>query len=425
MKYFYITLRILLGLLFIFSGYVKGVDPWGTVIKFDEYFEAMGLRLPHFLSTIFANLLNILELLVGYLLVFNLQMKWASRTATLLMMLFTPLTLWLAVTNKVKDCGCFGDAIKVTDWETFGKNIVLIVIAVFVLRYAAKFPSKIPLKKQRLLFIIGILFSSGITYFSYQHLPIIDFRPFKIGSNIEQGIAIPEDAPTDEYQTTLKYEKDGQIKAFTQENFPWQDTTWHFVSSEQVLIKKGYSPPIQDFYIETIKGENVTESILNSKSCLLIVSYKVEKTNFVRNYQESYLKETVQAANKQNIPVYLLTASIPAQVENIRTYIHENVVWCFADEKMLKTMIRANPGVVLLNNGIVAAKWNSDDLPKKFKFEVPAIKEHAEQTKQTVYNRQIYFSLLLFAVLTIITLVLLKINKQPKKQEDKNKEITT
>lgn len=411
MKYIYISLRIILGLLFIFSGYVKAVDPWGTAIKFNEYFEAMGLDFFKSLSFILSNMLSIIELLVGYLLVFNVKMKWTSRTAFLLMLLFTPLTLWLALTGKVTDCGCFGDAIKMTDWQTFYKNIVLISISTFILIFAKKYPSKINTQKQRLLFILIALFSIGIVYFSYQHLPLIDFRPFKIGSDIKKGSEIPEDAEHSIYETTLIYEKDGVQKKFNEDNYPWQDTTWHFVNTEQKLIKKGYTPPIQDFFIETLSGDNITETILSEESCLLIISYKVEQVNFVKKYQTTYLKDVVKEAKTQQVPVYLLTASNTEQVENISSYLPPNINYCFADEKMLKTMIRANPGVLLLNKGIIAEKWNVSDLPKTISFLREKITAAPEKIKQNAYNNQIYFSLLLLIILAVINCVIIIIKK--------------
>ncbi|PVX52550.1 putative membrane protein YphA (DoxX/SURF4 family) [Balneicella halophila] len=413
MKYAYIILRILLGVLFVFSGYVKAIDPWGTAIKFDEYFEAMGMNLFHSLSFLFSNLLSVLELLVGYLLIFNIKMKWTSRITLLLMLLFTPLTLWLAITGKVTDCGCFGDAVKLTDWETFYKNIFLLAVTIFVLVYRKKHPSTIPSKKQRLLFIIGLLFSAGVTYFSYQHLPLIDFRPFKVGSDIKKESQIPEDAPTAEYETTLIYEKNGVEKEFDEENYPWQDTTWHYVDTKQKLIKEGYKPAIEDFFIETVEGESITNEILNSESCLLIVSYKIEKIDFVKQYQATYLNEVVKAANQENLPVYLLTASNPQQVENISSYLSDDIIYSLADEKMLKTMIRANPGVVLLNNGIVAGKWNANDLPESIDFHNEKLNQDNEQLKRTTYNNQIYFSLLILVALAVVTLVIIIIKKQP------------
>lgn len=412
MSYLYTILRIALGIVFVFSGYVKAIDPWGTSIKFDEYFEAMGLNSLHSLSFLLSSIISILELLVGYLLVFNAQMKWASRAALFLMLFFTPLTLWLAATGKVSDCGCFGDAVKLTDWETFWKNIVLLAITIFVLIYARKFLTRISIKKERLLFVLGMLFSVGVLYFSYQHLPLIDFRPFKLGSDIYKGSEIPEGAPIDEYKTTLKYEKDGVVKEFTEENFPWQDTTWHFVSSDQKLLKKGYSPAIQDFFIETEKGESITEELLGAESALLIVSYKVEKTDLSKKFQVSYLQNAVNKAEEENVPVYLLTASNYEQVENIRSYLPKEIVYGFADEKMLKTMIRANPGAVLLNQGIVVGKWNVNDLPKTITIKNPSISKSPKKAKVKAYNNQICLSLLLFIILTIISLAIIKIKKQ-------------
>lgn len=412
MKYLYTILRVTLGILFVFSGYVKTIDPWGAAIKFDEYFEAMGLGALHSLSFLFASTLSILELLVGYLLVFNVQMKWASRAVLFLMLIFTPLTLWLAITGKVTDCGCFGDAIKLTDWQTFGKNIVLIVMSIFIFLYAKKFPTRIPLKKERLLFILGMLFSVGVLYFSYQHLPLIDFRPFNVGSDIRKGSEIPEGATLDEYKTTLRYEKEGVIKEFDENNFPWQDTTWHFVSSEQKLIKKGYTPTIQDFFIETERGESITDAILDAESCLLIVSYKIEETNLNKIFQVSYVNKIIAEAAKQDIPTYLLTASTYEQVENISTYLPREIIYGFADEKVLKTMIRANPGVMLLNKGIVVGKWNAMDLPENIALKEVGITEASETAEALAYDNQVYFSLFLFAILMVISLVIIKIKKQ-------------
>lgn len=412
MKYIYITLRLLLGLVFVFSGYVKVVDPWGTAIKFDEYLEAMGLGFLESLAFLFSNALSILELLVGYLLVFNIQTKWATRAALLLMLFFTPLTLWLAITGKVTDCGCFGDAIKLTDWQTFGKNLILLPITIFVLKYAKKFIPQIPMPKQRLLFAIGILFSCSILYFSYQHLPLIDFRPFKIGSDIRKGMEIPEGAAVDEYETTLRYEKNGKEKDFTEENFPWQDTTWHFVSSEQKLLKQGYVPPIHDFFIETEDGEDITDAILNSESCILIISHKLEETNFVKKYQESNLKELVNRAYDEKISSYVLTSSTSEQIENISSYIKEKITYCLADEKMLKTFIRANPGIVLLNKGIITGKWSINDLPQNVPFKNKELTDNAKKVERSNYNRQLYFNLLLLVSLAILTLIIIKLKRR-------------
>ncbi len=412
MKIFYTIIRISLGLLFVFSGYVKAIDPWGTAIKFKEYFEAMELFSLQWLSFFFACTMSILELLVGYLLIFNIKMKWTAKVCFLLMLFFTPLTLWLAITGKVSDCGCFGDAVKLTDWETFYKNIILISMAFFVLILMKKYPSPIPQPKQRLVFIIGLLFSSGVCFFSYQHLPLIDFRPYAIGTDIQKGMEIPENAPQDEFLTILKYEKDGVTKEFNEQNYPWQDTTWHFVSTEQKLLKKGYTPPIHDFIITTETGEDITEKILQEKENLLILSYKIEKTDLFAQYKKSNLKKIVQTANQKDIPVYLLSSSLSEQVENLKTYIDEKITYCFADEKMLKTAIRANPGVLLLNNGIIVGKWNAKDLPAKLEFAQTKISKNPAQQKQELHKKQVYRTYLLFGILGAVTLVLIYLKKK-------------
>lgn len=415
MKYVYLIARILLGVVFVFSGYVKAIDPWGASIKFDDYLEAMGLLIFQPLSFYVSNLLSIIELVAGYLLIFHLRMKWTAPVVLLLMLFFTPLTLWLAVTGKVSDCGCFGDAIKISDWGTFGKNIVLLIPTIIVFIYWRKFQTSIPKAKQRLLFIFGFLFSVGVVYYSYYHLPIIDFRPYKVGTDIEKDMQIPENAPIDEYKTTLIYEKDGKQKEFDETNYPWQDTTWHFVDTKQELIKKGYEPPIYDFFLQDMQGNDITYEVLGADKALLVVSYKLEETNFTKLYEESGLGKFIAYAEKNGVLTYVLTSSTKEQIQNLNAFIPTSLQFATADEKMLKTMIRANPGIVLLNKGIVVGKWSYNDVPKNIAFEQKNIVEAPEMIIKKEYRKGKYLSILLFVSLIIVTLVILKINKNEKK----------
>lgn len=412
MRYIYITLRILLGFLFIFSGYVKLIDPWGASIKFTEYLDAMGMEVFRGIAFYLANLLSILEFFTGYLLVFHLRMKWASRLSMLLMLFFTPITLWLAVTHKVTDCGCFGDAIKLTDWQTFWKNIILLIPTFIVFFSWRKYPSKIFSAKQRLLSIIGLLFSIGTCYYSYQHLPIIDFRPYAVGKSITKGMEIPENAPIDEYTTVLKYKKDGKIKEFTQDNYPWQDSTWHFVDSKQQLIKKGYTPPITDFFIVNEEHNDITTDILNIEKCLLIVSYKLEKTNFAQDFREMKIASLIEKASINGIKSYILTSSSTQQIENMKAFLHPNIPFISADEKVLEAMIRANPGIVLLSEGIIKAKWNCNDTPQDIEIINKLYNTNTDNIKLESNRKAFYTILFLFLSLFIITLTILKIRKK-------------
>lgn len=415
MRYVYLVARILLGVVFVFSGYVKAIDPWGASIKFDDYLEAMGLLVLQPLSFYIANFLSIIELVAGYLLLFHIRMKWTAPVILLLMIFFTPLTLWLAVTGKVSDCGCFGDAIKMSDWGTFWKNIVLLVPTLIVFSYWRRFRTSIPKAKQRLLFIFGFLFSIGIVYYSYNHLPIIDFRPYKVGVNIEESMEIPANAPVDEYKTTLIYKKAGSKKAFDETNYPWQDTTWHFVDTRQELIRKGYEPPIHDFFLQDMGGNDITSDILSAKKALLVVSYKLEETNFTKLYEENGLGKLIAYAEKNNVLTYVLTSSTKEQIQNLNAFISGSLQFATADEKMLKTMIRANPGIVLLNEGIIIGKWSYNDVPEKVDFERKDIVEASEIVMRKENSKGKYLSVLLFASLIIVTLVILKINKDEKK----------
>lgn len=422
MKYLYIIFRILLGVVFVFSGFVKLVDPWGTSIKFEEYLEAMGLESFRGLAFYFSNFLSILEFMTGYLLVFHLRMRWASRVAFLLMLFFTPLTLWLAVTGKVTDCGCFGDALKMTDWQTFWKNIVLFIPTLFVLFLWSRYRSPVTSAKERLLTYLGFLFAFGVCYFSYQHLPLVDFRPYAIGENIKKNMEIPEDASVDEYITTFKYEKNGEEKEFTQDNYPWQDTTWHFVDSKQKLIKKGYTPPITDFFVEDKYHNNITENILNIEKCLLVVSYKLEKTNFAQDYKNGKIEQLTQNLNKEGVKSYIVTSSSGEQVANIKAFLQPNLPFVTADEKVLEAMIRANPGLVLLSKGTIVGKFNFNDIPISSKTALKHYKNSVESLQNKQKRKECYTLLFLFLGLIIITLTILKLNKNEKKNRSRKLE---
>ena len=233
--------RIILGAVFIFSGFVKGVDPMGSAFKFSDYFLAFGMESLEPASLPLAFILSAAEFLIGISLFFNLKMRLGAWGILIFMTFFTPLTLILALTNPVTDCGCFGDAIVMTNWQTFIKNIILLpfVLIVFFMR-----------KRQTVHFPDGyawlgiILFASGflaMEWYVYQHLPFMDFRPYSVGTNIPEKMSIPEGAEQDVYRTVLHYEKNGEVREFNEENFPWQDTTWTFVDSEHVLVNKGYA----------------------------------------------------------------------------------------------------------------------------------------------------------------------------------------
>ena len=209
--------RIIVGITFIFSGFVKGIDPWGSAYKFTDYFNAMGLEWLLWAAFPLGVLLAFAEFAIGVGFLFNVFIRLCSWLALLFMIFFTGLTLWIALDNPVTDCGCFGDALILTNWETFYKNIVLILLAFIVFRYRNNMDDIGMKKISYVLGIITVFAYIILTFYSYNHLPVFDFRPYKTGVNIPEAMAIPENAPQPEYENVFYYsnKKTGEIKKFT------------------------------------------------------------------------------------------------------------------------------------------------------------------------------------------------------------------
>lgn len=352
--------RLLFGATFLFSGFVKAVDPLGTAYKVTDYFEAFGVPTFDVLSIALAFLLITIEFCIGFAQFFNVKLKESSYVAALFMLVMTPLTLYLALENPVSDCGCFGDAIVLTNWETFYKNVVLclLLLVVFITQRVNR-----PWLSEWgswLFLAIAMLFSLGICTYGYTHLPFIDFRPYKVGNNITEGMQIPDDAPLDEYKTTFVYAKDGVEKEFSLENYPAEDSTWTFVRQNSVLIKQGYVPPIHDFSIVTDQGD-ITDIVLETPGfTFLVVSHKLEKANLNAVPQ---VAQIISWVKNKGIPCYWLTSSYQEQVDDFKQKYNISIPFGATDDITLKTIARANPGLVLLNQGTVVAKWHCNQLP--------------------------------------------------------------
>jgi len=280
------------------------------------------------------------------------------------MIVFTPLTLYIAINNPVTDCGCFGDAIKLSNWTTFYKNIVFSILALYLI-FNLKY-----LKGNKLSLpgiSIAAVFIGIIMWYSYNHLPIIDFRPYKIGNNISELMKIPEDAPQDEYiyYYTMQNKKTGETKKIDSKEYIdskiWQDSTWQIIkTSDPILVKEGYHPPVHDFVIESEDGNDITNIVLSSPAYILIISYDI--TGFDKNCLDN-LRRFVQKIKSKRINVIFWTASNYDEVEKFLDENNLTLPVYSGDEINLKTVIRSNPGIVLLKKGTVAGKWSSKDIP--------------------------------------------------------------
>src|SRR5690606_21750870 len=265
MKIFKHIARILVGLTFIFSGFVKGIDPWGSAYKFTDYFNAMHLEWLTWAALPLGILLSFAEFAIGIALLFNVLLRFFSWLALIFMVFFTGLTLWIAIENPVTDCGCFGDALVISNWETFYKNVVLIVLTIIVFAYRNNMKGLPGKKTGFALALLSVVGYAAVVFHSYNHLPIFDFRPYKVGVNISEAMSIPPDAPQDVYENIFYYKNinSGEVEQFTEENYPWQDTlNYEFHDMESFLVQEGYEPPIHDFRIETPEGDDILDFFL-------------------------------------------------------------------------------------------------------------------------------------------------------------------
>jgi uncharacterized membrane protein YphA (DoxX/SURF4 family) len=362
--------RILVGVLFIISGMIKANDPIGFSIKLQEYFNVFGTPVFNNIALGLAVFICVFEVVLGVATLTGSKMKPVAWSLLLMIVFFTFLTFYSAYFNKVTDCGCFGDAVKLTPWQSFTKDLILLVFIVIIFINRNRIHSSLsPIGDWTVLGVSTAL----VTWFSVyciNHLPVVDFRPFAIGKNIPEQMIIPEGAKQDKFETKLYYKnlKTGEVKGFTTENYPWQDTlNWAWDTTVTELVEKGYHPPIHDFHIASLDGStDITEDVLNNPDySLLVVSYDISKAE--KSAQEK-LNKLADECGKRNINVIGLTSSTYRTVDDFR---HEhNIMYEFynVDETTLKTMIRSNPGLILIKKGVVIDMWHANDIPEFGEF---------------------------------------------------------
>lgn len=307
--------RIIIALTFIFSGFVKLVDPIGSAIKFEEYFSEDVLNLPFLIpyALPFAILLIIAELILGVALLVGFKPKITTWAIAILMFIFLFLTLYTAYTGKVTDCGCFGDAVTLSPWGTFYKNIflgTLVLLLLFNITYIKAWFGKAASNWITFLAFIGSLW---ITFHVLNHLPIIDFRPFKVGNNIPEK---------------MEYKGDSEI------------------------------PPIHDFFLEN-DTDDLTQTILEAPKVMLIISYDLDKSKLALFDK---IRPVAQEAINKGYLVYTISASSMDLYREVKEMFELPMDMLYCDETAIKTMIRANPGIMTIEKGNITGKWNAADI---------------------------------------------------------------
>ena len=357
MKYLVNISRILVGLLFIFSGLIKINDPVGFSFKLEEYFGPTVFNIDFLLPYVLplAIFIVVLEVLLGVFLLIGLKKEFTIYSLFAMIVFFTFLTWYSAYFNKVTDCGCFGDAIKLTPWESFTKDIILLVLIVIImigLKYIK------PLFNNKLLYIfpsISLILCILIVNQVLSHLPLIDFRPYKVGANIIDNMVIPEDSKKAVFRYDWLFNINGEKKVIsTSGNFP--DSEGTFVSVETELIEEGYEPPILDFSME-LGDIDYTDVLMKEQKLIIFVFYNISKTN---NDAIVGLKKTLELAVINDYKVIGLTASGEIDVNSFESENDIDIDFYFCDETALKTIVRSNPAAIKLHEGTIIQKthWN-------------------------------------------------------------------
>lgn len=358
--------RIVFGLVFIFSGFVKAIDPLGSTYKFEDYFiDAFGLDWMLFAALPMAFVMNVVEIVIGFAILLGLHIRYSAWIGLLFMAFFTPLTLYIALTDPVSDCGCFGDAIIFTNWETFYKNIFISAAIVFVFIYRNKIKPLISLKGDAVVLVGITALTVLMSVYCLRYLPIIDFRPWKVGNYIPEQL---EDIKPAEISRSFVYENinTGELLEISEEevmagNMP-DPEKYQYKDRKEEVLDPGIPAPIANFAIFDDYGHDLTDFYLHDPEyAFWVITYDLNKTN--KSSFENKIVPLYRKAKKSGINVIFLTSSIPADIENFIKEMNVEYTFYESEERELKTIVRSNPGLVLMKEGTVIAKWPHRRIP--------------------------------------------------------------
>ena len=402
--------RILVGALFIVSGLIKANDAVGFSFKLNDYFAPDVLDLPFLIDYTYplAVFICISEIMLGLSVLVGAKMRLTAWSLLMMILFFDGLTFYSAYYNKVTDCGCFGDAIKLTPWESFSKDVVLTVLIfiIFIFKDRIKYNDKhentkmlpfalllvglfsyfildwldpfyftlilflltalvnkfiIKEKREWTLAALTFVTCSAFSYHTYSHLPIRDYRPYAIDKNIINDMTIPKDAKPDVYEVTWKYEVNGVVNDYSPEDKPWLIEGAKYVDVQRNLISKGYEPPIHDFTIESETLGDITDSVLAAPNSLLFVMYDLTKSNL--DALKS-IENIINGLSGETLTVVALSATTESQMEEVVNDAGISYPFYFTDETTLKTIVRSNPGMLWLKKGTIVGKWHFNDFPE-------------------------------------------------------------
>ena len=356
------AVRLMLALTYLFSGVVKLIDPRGTQYKIEDYGAAFGATglLPEGLPLTLACILAVMEFLMGIYLLYGIRRRLTTVVSICFMVVMTPLTLYLVIKNPVSDCGCFGDALVLTNWQTFAKNVVLLVCSCLALRYYKLMPRFVTRRNQWMVALYSFVFACIFMGYNLWRLPVIDFRPYHVGADIRQAW-YDDQQNFGQFVTTFIMEKDGVQQEFALEDYP--DSTWTLIDTHTIQTEPTKHTGVGDLIIQDAEsGEDLTEAILADEGyTFLLVSPYLEKAD---DGVMGALLSLYDYSQEAGYGFYCLTSSGDQAIKNWQEMTGAEYPFCLADAVVLKTMIRSNPGLMLLHDGKVVGKWPSTALPE-------------------------------------------------------------
>lgn len=353
--------RVIVSLLFIISGLIKLNDPMGFGFKLQDYFDPNVLDLvaliPYALPI--AVIIALFEVLMGITLLLGVARNFTLWSLILMIIFFTFLTFYSAYYNKVTDCGCFGDALALEPWQSFYKDVVLLVL-IGILYFGRKYIQPLLHKRIRAFFVfLSIVFSLSLVYYVSDNLPVVDFRPYKVGVNIKEAMSYPEDAPKAVYNYHWWFNVEGEeIEIITQGEYP--EVEGEFLRVNTKLVSKGYIPPIQDFSIEK-DGEDFTDTFLSLPKLVVVIAYDL---SLASDEGFAQVRNMAKQAKLNGYEVIGLSASSEEKVLSVKEEFDLLFDFYFTDETVLKTIVRSVPGVIVLENGKITKKQDWSNLKK-------------------------------------------------------------
>ncbi len=354
--------RILVGVLFIISGFIKANDALGFSYKLDEYFVVFQMPWLSHVSLLLSILICAFEIGLGIALLLGAKMHFTSWSLLIMIIFFTFLTFWSWKFDVVKDCGCFGDALHLTPFQSFMKDVVLFVLIFFIFINRNNIKPLLGESVSTWFSYLGFIGSFIFSVYCYRHLPVIDFRPYAVGKNIPEGMKLPPDAKKDSVVMIFIYEKDGKKHEIGQNELATAgiDESWKFIDRTDKVIHEGDKPKIHDFSISASDGTDITSNVLSMKNVFLLVSYQINNSN---KDAQGTINDFVALCQKDGVEFVGLTGSSRKDIEEFRHKHNSMFEYYNTDETALKTMIRSNPGLMLLNSGTVTAMWHYNDFP--------------------------------------------------------------